>query len=56
MKWYLISEEDYKDISDMLNQIKCKDHVSTSYLRSAQHTLDSGLHTTLEIPEDYKNA
>jgi hypothetical protein len=40
MKWWLISDDDYKTISKAL--------------RDALHILDTGLHRTDAIPDDYK--
>jgi len=44
-KWWLINDEDVKTIKIALIE---------SNQTSALHTLDSGLHLTNEIPDDFK--
>ena len=45
VKWWLISDDDQKEIGGKLRE---------AGLHDALHTLDSGLHKTDEIPDDYK--
>jgi len=68
MKWWLIKDEDVKEIREVLEHgIKERDDqcaasgclcdltntYCSGWLRDALHTLDNGCHTTDVIPEDY---
>ena len=49
-KWWLISDEDVQVIRKGLM------HATHVKKEKALHALDSGLHVTDEVPEDWKNA
>ena len=56
-KWYLISEADTELIQAGLTRVKEASHEGSfagGVVDDILHTLDSGLHTTEEVPEDFK--
>ena len=57
-KWYLISAEDAELIQTGLGSVKAASHRRSfvgGVIDDILHTLDSGLHTTKAVPEDFKN-
>ncbi len=50
-KWYLISNEDMETIRVYL---QAQADAGDERARAALHTLDSGLNTTDEVPDDWK--
>lgn len=51
MEWWLISDEDVKEIRELLNQVNCNKKA-----RIALHTLNTGLHKTDCVPSDFSTA
>ena len=57
-KWYLISEEDTKLIQTGLTRVKEATHegsFASGVIEDIRHTLSAGLHTTEEVPEDFRD-
>ncbi len=57
-KWYLISEDDTELIQAGLARVKEASHRRSfvgTVVDDVLHTLDSGLHTTEAVPEDFRN-
>jgi len=58
-KWWLIADETVTELQNRLNELS-SDTVKALYpnvakiARHALHQLETGLHTTEEIPEDFK--
>jgi hypothetical protein len=55
-KWYLISKEDADEIREALELFTTfYDIDSNNVARDALHTLDSGLHATDAVPDDWRD-
>ncbi len=58
MKWYLISAEDTSLIQNGLARLKESCHEGSfagTVVDDVLHTIDTGLHTTEAVPEDFRN-
>ncbi len=57
-KWWLISNEDAELIQNGLGRLKEASHERSfagTVIDDILHTLDAGLHTTEEVPEDFRD-
>ena len=57
-KWWLISSEDAELIQNGLGRLKEASHERSfagTVIDGILHTLDTGLHTTEEVPEDFRD-
>ncbi|KKL03643.1 hypothetical protein LCGC14_2624090 [marine sediment metagenome] len=57
-KWYLISKADTELIQAGLTRVKEASHERSfvgTVVDDILHSLDSGLHTTEAVPEDFRN-